>query len=158
MDTPEPEPKRFQRGPCIVKFEGLYAMLKSKKHPSSTKRGMLVSHDFVDLYKSITIDHKFDHDTFNRVAENERDFMKYALKKCQIDSREFDSAYNKIIHPLVDRLHMVEAAIKTGDDSPILKKEYLAILTELYDKNVFSYQFYYQMKRSINRSLGPSKA
>jgi len=57
MDTPEPEPKRFQRGPCIVKFEGLYAMLKSKKHPSSTKRGMLVSHDFVDLYNAITIDH-----------------------------------------------------------------------------------------------------
>jgi hypothetical protein len=29
IDTPEPEHKRFQRGPCIVKFEGLYAMINS---------------------------------------------------------------------------------------------------------------------------------
>jgi hypothetical protein len=146
-------PKRqYIRGPNFVRFEGLYCMLKSQRNPSSTMRGMLVSHGFVDLYRIITIDHGFDQALFNELSENERDFMKFLLKKCKIESRDFDSAYNKTIHPTVDRLNMIESAMKIGNDSPELKKEYTDLLRKLYEKNVFSYQLYYQMKRSIGRA------
>jgi hypothetical protein len=141
---------RRRNGPFFVHFDGLHASLRSENMPRNNRRSMLVSHGFVELLRLIKDDNSFDKDLFNALSEDERDFMKFLFKRCKIDSREFDNAYNKTVSHLVDRLHMLQSAIKIGDDNATLALETRSILDKLYQKNVFSHQFYNQLKRSLN--------
>ncbi|RLN96168.1 hypothetical protein BBJ28_00011917 [Nothophytophthora sp. Chile5] len=113
---------------------------------------MLVSHGFVELFRIIVEDHSFDKALFASLTEGERDFMQYLFKKCKMTSREFESAYNQTISRWVDRLNMIHNAIKIGDDNPTLREEMTGILDKLYDKGVFSHQFYMQFKKAVERS------
>ncbi|GMF34075.1 unnamed protein product [Phytophthora lilii] len=140
--------KRFKspNGPFHMHFDGLHAQIKSKHAKTRTVRSLLVSHLFVELWRIIENDKSFDKTIFNQLSESERDFMAYALKRCKIKSREFEKAYNLSIGHNIDRLKMIQSAMKIGNDSPELKSEMKQILDKLYDKGVFSHQFYTQFK------------
>ncbi|GMF35236.1 unnamed protein product [Phytophthora lilii] len=133
-------------GPFHMHFDGLHAQIKSKHAKTRTVRSLLVSHLFVELWRIIEDDKSFDKTIFNQLSESERDFMAYALKRCKIESREFEKAYNLSIGHHIDRLNMIQSAIKIGNDAPELKTEMKQILDKLYDKGVFSHQFYTQFK------------
>ncbi|GMF28192.1 unnamed protein product [Phytophthora fragariaefolia] len=79
--------------------------------------------------------------------------MVYALKRCKIDLRDFEKAYNLSIGHHIDRLNIIQSAMKIGNDAPELKTEMKQILDKLYDKEVFSHQFYSQFK---NCAANPS--
>ncbi|GMF47696.1 unnamed protein product [Phytophthora fragariaefolia] len=147
--------KRFKspNGPFHMHFDGLHAQIKSKHAKTRTVRSLLVSHLFVELWRIIENDKSFDKTIFNQLSESERDFMAYALKRCKIDSRDFDKAYNLSIGRHIDRLNMIQSAMKIGNDAPELKTEMKQILDKLYDKGVFSHQFYSQFK---NCAANPS--
>jgi predicted transcriptional regulator YheO len=117
---------------------------------------MLVSHKFVELLRAIKDDHSFDKTLFHSLTESERDFMQYLLKMSKIESREFESAFNQTISHWVDRLNMLKDAIKIGDDNPTLQHEMKEILDKLYEKGVFSHQFYMQFNRSLR--IGSTKS
>ncbi|DBA01706.1 TPA: hypothetical protein N0F65_010357 [Lagenidium giganteum] len=93
-----------------MKFHGLQACLKTPHAPRNL-RSMLVSHAFIDLC--------FDKALFDHLDEQERDFFRYCLNKCNIQSRAFDSAYNHQLDTLVNRLKMLEGARKIGDGQSI---------------------------------------
>lgn len=142
---------RNKWSPCFVHFDGLHASVRSEKYPRRNIKSMLVSHAFVDLYHKIVEDKSFDKPLFEALTESERDFMKYVLLKCKIASREFDSAYNQTISHYVSRLGMLHDAVKIGNDNPALKTEIRELLDKLYKKNVFSHQYYGQLKRSLDK-------
>ncbi|DAC81620.1 TPA_asm: hypothetical protein [Phytophthora water mold MELD virus] len=146
--------KRFKspNGPFHMYFDGLHACIKSIHAKTRTVRSLLVSHVFVELWRIIELDKSFDKTLFNQLSESERDFMAYAIKKCKIPSREFEREYNLSISHYVDRLNMIQSAIKIGNDNPTLKTEMKEILDKLYDKGVFSHQFYTQFRRYFNPS------
>ncbi|KAE8902061.1 hypothetical protein PF010_g20619 [Phytophthora fragariae] len=133
-------------------FDGLFASIKSKHAETRTVRSLLVSHLFVELWCTIESDKTFDQTIFNQMSESERDFMAYALKRCKVESRDFEKAYNLSIGHYVDRLNMIQGAMKIGDDNPSLKTEMKQILDKLYDKGVFSHQFYTQFKKYFHDS------
>lgn len=145
-------PQKNGHGPFFVKFDGLHASVRSINTPNKNIKSMLVSHAFVELLKMITEDQNFDKSLFEALTENERDFMKYALLKCKIQSRGFDTAYNQTISHYVNRLSMLYDAVKIGNDNPVLKNEITELLEKLYEKNVFSRQYYSQLKRSLNNN------
>lgn len=144
------------QGPFFVHLDGLHVSLRSENARSKNIRSMLVSHKFVELFRTISDDNAFDKTLFHSLNESERDFMQYLLKMCKIKSRGFESAYNQTISHWVDRLNMLKDAIKIGDDSPTLSSEMKEILDKLYDKGVFSHQFYMQFNRSLR--IGPTKS
>ncbi|EGZ30228.1 hypothetical protein PHYSODRAFT_467032, partial [Phytophthora sojae] len=103
-------------------------------------------HVFVELWRIIEDDRSFDKTLFNQLSESERDLMAYAIKKCKVDSREFERTYNLTISRHVDRLNMIQSAITIGNDAPALRAEMKEILDKLYQKGVFSHQFYASFK------------
>ncbi|GMF14153.1 unnamed protein product [Phytophthora lilii] len=131
--------KRFKspNGPFHMQFDGLHAQIKSKHAKTRTVRSLLVSHLFVELWRIIEDDKSFDKTIFNQLSESERDFMAYALKRCKVESREFEKAYNLSIGHHIDRLNMIQSAIKIGNDAPELKTEMKQILDKLYDKGLY---------------------
>lgn len=137
-------------GPFYLDFDGLCAIIRSKRRPATAIRRMLVSHSFVDLFHIINTDKSFDPQLFNSLSESEQDFMRYALKKCKIESREFEAAYNKILSAYVSKLHMLQGAKSIGDDNPNIKKEMKSLLDKLYQKGMFSSAYYAHLKRSFS--------
>ncbi|ETP23549.1 hypothetical protein F441_03346 [Phytophthora nicotianae CJ01A1] len=116
------------------------------------KHTMLVSHAFVDLWHLIEDEKSFDKHLFSLLDEPEQDFMRYCLSKCHIKSREFDSAYNEQLDGVVKRLKMLQGATAIGDDNPGIKKEMKQLLDKLYEKGVFSTNYYTQFKRLMKLS------
>lgn len=143
-------PRGPTNGPFYIDFDGLMAILRSEKRPNVAIKRMLVSHAFVDLYRMIHEDKSFSQSLFETLGESERDFMRYALKKCKITSREFDTAYNKVLSHYVSKLQMLQDAVKIGNDSPDIKKEMKSILDKLYQKNMFSTAYYAHLKRAFS--------
>lgn len=143
MSTVKPNRKY---GPYLVKFYGLQACLKSTKSSHNLKT-MIVSHAFVDLWRMIEEDKSFDKQLFDQLDEQERGFMRHCLSRCKITSREFESAYNKTINHLVDRLKMLQDATQIGDDNPSIPGEMKTLLDKLYQKGVFSMAYYNQLRR-----------
>ncbi|GMF61693.1 unnamed protein product [Phytophthora fragariaefolia] len=133
-----------KRGPHVMSFNGLHARLRSGKTNVNLKT-MLVSHAFVDLWRKIEDDHSFDKHLFGRLHESEQDFMRYCLSKCQIKSREFDSAYNEQLDGLVKRLKMLQGAESIGDDNPDINNyvQYWGIQNNLYLTNDTTGEYYY---------------
>ncbi|GMF65232.1 unnamed protein product [Phytophthora lilii] len=131
-------------GPFHMHFDGLHAQIKSKHAKTRTVRSLLVSHLFVELWRIVEDDKSFDKTIFNQLSESERDFMAYALKRCKIESREFEKAYNLSIGHHIDRLNMIQSAIKIGNDAPELKTEMKQILDKLYDKGMSDLNNYLQ--------------
>lgn len=146
--------KRFKspNGPFHMHFDGLYASIKSKHTKTRTVRSLLVSHVFVELWRVIEDDKSFDKTLFNQLSESERDYMAYAIKRCKVPAREFEREYNQSISHHIDRLNMIQAAIKIGNDAPELRTEMKGILDKLYEKGVFSHQFYNQFKKYLHDS------
>ncbi|KAF1787600.1 hypothetical protein GQ600_26287 [Phytophthora cactorum] len=140
-----------KRGPHLMSFNGLHARLRSGKSNVNLKT-MLVSHAFVDLWHMIEDDKSFDKHLFDLLDEPEQDFMRYCLNKCHIKSREFDSAYNEQLDSVVKRLKMLQGATSIGDDNPSIKKEMKQLLDKLYEKGVFSTNYYTQFKRLMKLS------
>ncbi|GMF81801.1 unnamed protein product [Phytophthora fragariaefolia] len=146
--------KRFKspNGPFHMNFDGLHAQIKSKHAKTRTVRSLLVSHLFVELWRIIEDDKSFDKTMFHQLSESDREVMAYALKRCKIESREFKKAYNLSIGHHVDRLNMIQSAMKIGNDAPELKSEMKQILNKLYDKGVFSHQIYTQFKKYLHEN------
>jgi hypothetical protein len=136
-------------GPFYVDFDGLMAILRSERRSNVAIKRMLVSHSFVDLFHIINTDKSFSQSLFDTLDESERDFMRYLLKKCKIESREFEAAYNKILSAYVSKLHMLQKAKSIGDDNPNIKKEMMSLLDKLYEKGMFSSAYYAHLKRSF---------
>jgi predicted transcriptional regulator YheO len=145
------ETKKVYRkaGPFHVEFHGLQACLRNNKSKANIK-SMLVSHAFVDLWRTIEEDKSFNKALFDLLDESEQDFMKHCLIKCKITSREFESAYNQLLDGLVTRLKMLEGAKNIGNDNSSIKTEMKSILDKLYEKGVFSPSYYSQFKRLMN--------
>ncbi|ETK88186.1 hypothetical protein L915_07534 [Phytophthora nicotianae] len=78
--------------------------------------------------------------------------MRYCFIKCHIKSREFDSVYNEELDGVVKRLKMLQGATAIGDDNPDIKKEMKQLLDKLYEKGVFSTNYYTQFKRLMKLS------
>jgi IS1 family transposase len=133
-------------------FDGLYASIKSKHNKIRTVRSLLVSHTFVELWRVIEDDKSFDKTMFNQLSESERDFMAYAVKRTKVPAREFERVYNQSLSHYIDRLNMIQSAIRIGDDNPSLKTEMKSILDKLYQKGVFSHQFYNHFKKYLHDS------
>lgn len=140
-----------KHGPFFVKFNGLHACVCSP-HARRYLKSMLVSHAFVDLWHVIEQDKSFDKTLFDRLDEQERDFMRYCLNKCKLTSRGFDSAYNAILDKHVHRLKMLQGALVIGNDNASIIPEMNSILDLLYEKGVFTQAYYNQLKRSLSHS------
>jgi hypothetical protein len=138
------------RGPFFARIEGLHVSLRSARSPNAIKKGMLVSHSFVELFREITEDKGFTRSLFDMLREDERDFLRYVLKMTKVESRGFESAYNKTISHMVDKLNLLQNAISIGDDNPIIIKEMQDLLNRLYEKNVFSTGFFTQYKKAFS--------
>lgn len=138
------------RGPYHLEFDGLMAIIRSKARPTAALRRMLVSHTFVELFHIIETDKSFSQPLFDTLSESERDFMRFALKKCKVPAREFDAAYNRMMSHHISRLQMLQDAVKIGNDSPDIKKQMREILELLYSKNMFSTSYYGHLKRAFS--------
>lgn len=149
MSESEVKQVKHPRGVHFLKFDGLHAQLRSKAQPTANRKAMLVSHSFIDLWREITEDHGFSQSKFDMLDEHERDFMKHALSKCKIQSKEFETAYNALLDKHVNRLKILQGAIAIGNDSPDIKKEIKEILDRLYEKGVFSGNFYKHLRKSL---------
>jgi hypothetical protein len=139
-----------KQGPFFVKVNGLHVCVCTP-HARHYLKSMLVSHAFVDLWHLIEKDQSFDGTLFNSMDDSERDFMRYALTKCKIESRGFDSAYNASLDKYVHRLKMLQGALDIGDDSTFIVPEINRLLDILYEKGVFQSAYYHQFKRAINQ-------
>ncbi|ETP18036.1 hypothetical protein F441_07694 [Phytophthora nicotianae CJ01A1] len=102
--------------------------------------------------RSKTHEKSFDKHVFSLLDEPEQDFMRYCFIKCHIKSREFDSVYNEELDGVVKRLKMLQGATAIGDDNPDIKKEMKQLLDKLYEKGVFSTNYYTQFKRLMKLS------
>ncbi|KAF1786368.1 hypothetical protein JG687_00015337 [Phytophthora cactorum] len=142
MSEAKQKRKISKQGPFFIKFNGLHACVCTP-HARHYLKSMLVSHAFKDQ--------SFDKPMFDCLDEQERDFMRYCLNKCKIESRGFDSAYNAILDKYIRRLKMLQGAIQIGDDSESIAPEINSILDILYQKGVFNQAYYAQLKRSLRR-------
>lgn len=140
-----------KRGPYHLRLNGLHACLRSDKSAGNIK-AMLVSHAFVDLWNLIKDDHSFELRLFNSLDEQERDYMRYCLNRCKIESREFDSAFNLTITHLVDRLKMLQGAVAIGDDNSTIPGEMRSLIDKLFEKGVFTSAYHAQLKRALRSS------
>ncbi|KAL7689763.1 hypothetical protein Plhal304r1_c014g0051681 [Plasmopara halstedii] len=131
-----------KRGPHVMNFNGLLARLRSGKTHVNLKT-MLVSHAFVDLWHLIEDEKSFDKHLFSLLDE---------LEQMSYQSREFDSAYNEQLDGVVKRLKMLQGATAIGDNNPGIKKEMKQLLDKLYEKGVFSTNYYTQFKRLMKLS------
>ncbi|ETN10596.1 hypothetical protein PPTG_10704 [Phytophthora nicotianae INRA-310] len=122
------------------------------KPQTRSKTHYAVSHAFVDLWHLIEDEKSFDKHVFSLLDEPEQDFMRYCFIKCHIKSREFDSVYNEELDGVVKRLKMLQGATAIGDDNPDIKKEMKQLLDKLYEKGVFSTNYYTQFKRLMKLS------
>lgn len=138
-----------KNGPFYIDFDGLMAILRSRNRPATAMKRVLVSHSFVELFHIINTDKSFSQTLFDALDESERDFMRYALKKCKIESREFEAAYNKILSAYVAKIQLLQNAKDIGDDNPSIKKELISLLNKLYAKGMFSTAYYNHLKRSF---------
>ena len=129
----------------IIRADGLHVSIRSKNRPHTILKGMLVSHNFIKLLRSLLNDNSFDKDVYDDLDDDEKDFLKYCLNKLKIANNELDDIYNEQINHLVQRLKLLDQSLEIGDDNTDIKKEIKDIFAKLYKKNQFSSIYYHKI-------------
>lgn len=130
---------RIPRKPDVRVFgnsiEMRYISQRKGVSASVLHKRFLVSSEFIILYYK-TLDGDFDNDLFNQLSSSEKLLFSKVILFIDKPTREFNIAVSKMMRDYHTRLKFIEAAVKAGNLSTILKHEYYEIINKLVEAGV----------------------
>jgi len=131
-----------------VSFFGNQMTLKLGKSRALIQ-STIVSNYFITLYYKLS-EGEFDQDLFDKLSYHEKKLLnEIYTKSITTKSKQYEMAMTKFGQHLLDRLNFLEAGISSGEDAPVIKKEYGSILDELLSLNLIKTKLAKRMKDNL---------
>lgn len=131
------------------KKNGLYVALYS-----SAKTGMhsrcIVSPPFIELLYELE-DNKFDSNLWDKLSQNEKNFMYDINRKCKINNKKLELEHLNETQKLMSRLKLLDGAIDIGNISNELLNEILELTNELYTRHQITALMKTLFKKKVNK-------
>lgn len=133
------------------KRNGLYVSLYS-----SAKTGLhsrcIVSPSFIKLLYEIEND-KFDVDLWDKLSQNEKNFLYDLNRKCKINNRVLEMEHLDETNKLMNRMKILDGSLAAGNYSKELLNEMSELIDELHSRHQLTAYMKTMFKKKINKFI-----
>lgn len=128
---------------------GLYVSIKSSGSTGMHSR-CIVSPSFIKLLYEIE-SNKFDADLWDKLSQNEKNFMYDINRKCKINNKPLEMEHLNETNKLMNRLKLLDGSLMAGNYSKELLNEIDELTDELYSRHQLTAMMRTIFKKKINK-------